>query len=191
MEERKGFVENSKVAIKGTANGIFGAFVYELIITMLFSVFVSTIVTSKNPGLTESELSTLINNTFDSFPFSILIMCVSSLVTLAVFVVIIKFDKFKQLIKDCIGFKPLKYGAICALCIMGFSILYNSAIIELFNLGDTGNANQEGVTNLIKSNAFLGFLSVVVLAPIVEELTYRYCLFGGTIKKKKWIGLRY
>ena len=41
--------------------------------------------------------------------------------------------------------------------------------------------------SLIKNNALLGFLSVCVFAPIVEEITYRYCVFGGVARKKKWL----
>ena len=188
MEEREGFVENSKVAFKGIANGIFGSFVYELIISVIVTIMITTNVTNRNPGATEEELNTLVNMAFDSFPFSLIISCLSSLAVLVVFIVIIKFSKFKELCKKAISFKSLKYGFICGLCIMGFSILYNSSIITIFNLEDAGNANQEGVIVLIKENVILGFLSVVVLAPLVEELTYRYCLFGEMAKKKKWVG---
>ena len=188
MEEREGFVENSKVAFRGIANGIFGSFIYELIISIFISIMVTTTVASKNPGATEEELDILVNKTFDSFPFSLIISCLASAVVLGVFIAIIKFSKFKELCKKAISFKSLKYGFIGGLCIMGFSILYNSSIISIFNLEGSGNANQEGVVELIKSNLLLGFLSVVVLAPLVEELTYRYCLFGEFSKKKKWFG---
>ena len=79
----------------------------------------------------------------------------------------------------------MKYGFIGFLCIIGFSIIYNNAITDIFNLGDAGNSNQENVILMIKSNLFLGFLAVVILAPIAEELTYRYCLFGGVYRKNK------
>ena len=50
--------------------------------------------------------------------------------------------------------------------------------------------SDPGVSNTtasLQNNAFFGFLSVVVFAPIVEELTYRYSLFGGVVRKKKWL----
>lgn len=188
MEEREGFVENSKVALKGVANGIFGSFVYELIISVIITLMVTINIENNNPGATEEQLKTLVNSAFDSFPFSLIISCLSSIAILSVFIAIIKFSKFKELCKKALSFKSLKYGFICGLCIMGFSILYNSSIVSIFNLEDAGNANQEGVIELIKDNLFLGFLSAVVLAPLVEELTYRYCLFGEVSKKKKWVG---
>ena len=37
MEEREGFVENSKVAVKGIFNGVLGSFLYEIIIAQKMS----------------------------------------------------------------------------------------------------------------------------------------------------------
>ncbi len=186
MEDREGFVENSKVAAKGIINGIFGSFVYELLLTILVSLVITTIITSQNPGLLEEEITSLANKVFDSFPFSLVISCVSSLITLVVFAVIIGSKRFIGIVKKLISKETLKYGIIGAIAIMGFSIFYNSVISSVFNI-DTGNANQENVVAFIKNNAFFGFLSVVVFAPIVEELTYRYCLFGAISKRKKWM----
>ena len=188
MEEKDGFVENTKIAIKGIGNGIFGSIIYELLLYFLVSMIVMMAVASKNPNATQDELNNLVNNVFDSFSFNIIIGCLVSFITLIVFVYIIEFSKFKQLCKKAINLKTLKYGIIGSLCIMGFSIIYNSSIISIFNLDNTGNSNQESVVGLIKSNVFFGFMSVVVFAPIVEELTYRYCLFGAIAKKRKRIG---
>lgn len=187
-EERVGFVENSKIAVKGVVNGIIGSFIYELLLSVFISIMVSFAVASKNSGATKETLESLTEQALEAFPFSILVSCIGSIITLIVFAIIIKFDKFKEIFVKLINLQTLKYGAIGALCIMGFSIFYNSFVSTIFELGNTGNANQENVVELIKSNLFLGFLSVVILAPIVEELTYRYCLFGGTCKKRKWVG---
>jgi hypothetical protein len=70
---------------------------------------------------------------------------------------------------------------------LAFSYFYN---LVLYILGvdiTGGNANQSEVLNLIKENAPLAFISMVILAPISEEVTYRYFLFGGLRKiNKKW-----
>lgn len=187
MEEREGFVKDSKVAFKGVLNGILGSVLYQLIILLLVSAVITFSVGSRNPDASSTELETLVNQVYNSFPVSILISCLTSIATLIVFVVIIKYDTFKELCRKAFNLKVLKYGCLCALCIMGVSILYNGLIEVIFNLEEGGNANQENVVALIKSNALLGFLSVVILAPIVEELTYRYCIFGGLIKYKKWM----
>jgi len=185
MEEKEGFIKDSKLAIKGVLNGIIGSIAYEFIILLVVTLFVSSYVTSKNPNVVGDELQVLIDNTYNSFPFSILISCLASLVTFVVYIYILKFETIKNLLKKAFNKNVLKYGFFCALSIMGVSIVYNSLIEGIFKLGDGGNANQEAVVTLIKSNAFLGFLAVVVFAPIVEELTYRYCMFGGLCKYRK------
>lgn len=185
-EEKEGFVENSRVALRGVANGIFGSFVYELLLTLFVSIVVTMVVTSKNPNLLQEEITAQTDKIFESFPFSLVISCLGSVIALVVFAFIIGCKKFIAIIKKLVNKETLKYGIIGALAIMGFSIFYNSAISSIFNIG-TGNANQENVVAFIKNNVFLGFLSVVIFAPIVEEMTYRYCLFGGVIRKKKWL----
>lgn len=188
MQEKEGFVKDSKIAFKGVLNGLFGSLIYEIIITLFISFFVTFKVSSQNPGVLSEELDLLLEQEYAAFPYSILISCLSSLAAFLVFVLIIKWDVIKDLFKKALNLKTLKYGVICALCIMGFSIIYNNLAVIIFGLSDGGNANQEVVTNLIKSNVLLGFMSVVVLAPLVEELTYRYCMFGEVSKYKKWLG---
>lgn len=188
MEKNKTeFIESSQVAIKGTANGIVGSMLYELFLTLFFAVLATILIGIKNPGASSDELNMLSNKFFDSFPLSIITTCLSSIVTLGVFVYLIGWDKIKRICKNLFTLKVLKYGISCAVVLMLFSIIYNSSIISIFNLGDTGNANQENVITLIKENILLGFVAVVILAPIVEELTYRYCLFGGVYAKKRWL----
>lgn len=186
MEEKEAFVENSKVAIKGVANGLIGSTLYQIILTLLFSIVITFFVSSQNPQATADEINNLVNNYFNS-SFNILITCLASIITLVLFVFIIGFKKCISVFKNFFTFKTLKYGILCAVAIMAFSIVYNSIIISSFNLEGAGNSNQEGVIELIKSNVFFGFVSVVLLAPVVEELTYRYCLFGIMAKNKKWI----
>lgn len=188
MDENKNeFVQNSQVAIKGTVNGIVGSMLYEVILTLFFSILITIIIGIKNPGVSSDELNIISNKFFDSFPISIIATCLASLCTLVVFVYLIGWNKIKKICKKAFTLKTLKYGINCALVIMLFSVIYNSSIMNVFNLGDTGNANQSNVIELIKENLFLGFLSVVVFAPIVEELTYRYCLFGGVRIKKRFL----
>ena len=185
MNERAGFIKDSKVEFKGAINGILGSIIYELIIVMFLSLILTSVIASKNPNASQEQLELLVNDAYNSFSYGILVSFLASVVTLGVFVYIIKLDVFKELCKNLINRKTLKKGIIIAGCLMIFSLVYNSLIVTIFNLESAGNANQEAVTTLIKNNAFLGFLSVVILAPIVEELTYRYCVFGGIRKYKK------
>ena len=182
---KEGFINDSKMAFKGTLNGILGAFIYELIISFIVSFVVTYIVTINNPSLESAGLEKLIADTYSSFPFAMLISLLGSVTTLIMFVVIFKPNRFKEICLKAINNKTLKYGAIGALCIIGFSIVYNSALVSILRLDSAGNANQENVVSLIMSQPILGFLSVVLLAPAVEEFTFRYSLFGGVYKKSK------
>ena len=142
MEEREGFIKDSKLAIKGALNGFLGSMIYELLIVLLFSIVISSVVSANNPNASSEQLKELVDVAYNSFPFSILISCLTSLVTLVVFVAVLKIDTFKKILKRLFDVKVVKYGFIGALCIMGFSIFYNSVAHIAFGLKDTGNANQ-------------------------------------------------
>ena len=74
----------------------------------------------------------------------------------------------------------MMYGAIYILGI--FSMLLFPSITE-------DNANQELVSSYISDFPFLGFLLVVVFAPIVEEFVFRFFLCKPLEKSKKWLGV--
>lgn len=60
--------------------------------------------------------------------------------------------------------------------------------ILLMSLGVEGNAeNQDIVTQMVISYPLLMGIAVVILAPIVEELLFRYYLFGFISKHSRWI----
>lgn len=185
--EREYLVKNSSIAIKGGLNGIFGSTIYSILLSLLLSIILTASIVSKNPGVSEEALQALVNEKYDSFPYSLIVSIIANVITFLLFVVIIGKEQIKIILKNIFTSKALKYGLITALCIVSVSIIYNSAITAIFNLDGGGNANQEGVTSLISKSPILGFISVVLLAPIVEELTYRYCLFGGISKNKKWL----
>ena len=185
--EKEGFIKDSKLALKGVLNGVFGSFVYELIIMFLVSFIISYTVTSNNPDASSLQLETLINDAYASFPFSILISCLSNLVVLGVFVYILKFERIKEILKKAFNKNTLKWGILIGVSAMLVSMVYNGIVVSVFDLDSVGNANQNNVIDLILSQPILGFLSVVILAPLVEELTFRYCLFGGLYEKNKKI----
>ena len=50
-----------------------------------------------------------------------------------------------------------------------------------------GNANQSNVLELVYSTPILSFFSMIIVAPMLEELTYRYFIYGGIAKhSRKW-----
>lgn len=184
---RENLVKNSSIAVKGILNGVIGSTIYSILVSVVVSIVLTAVITSSNPNVGEEVLEGIFNDKYDTLHLNMVITCVSSLIALLVFIFLIKKEEMVSLLKNLFKSKTLKYGVITALCLIGFSIVYNVCITSLFNLDSAGNANQESVTSLIKDSPILGFVAVVLLAPIVEELTYRYCLFGELSKKKKWV----
>lgn len=186
MNEKVEFVENSQIAFKGTINGIIGSYIYNVIIAVFFSIVASTIVAGQNTGMGQEELSLLAEDYYVS-KFSILATCLGSVVTLVTSIIIMKFSKFKEICKKAINSKSVLYGVAGFFAIIMFQLIFN-VFHSFIGLDSSGNSNQDSVVNLILNNPLLGFALVVVLSPIVEEIVYRYFLFGGLVKsKKKWV----
>lgn len=177
----------SKSGLLGIANGLFGSVIYQSIISFIVSLILTFIVMEANPGLSGEPLQEAFDELSSKFPLVAIVYLAGNIVTLGVFVYLFKWDKVKSLVNKIGDSKVLKYGVIGAFCIMGFSIVYNGLAISLFKIDGSGNANQVDVVNMVTSNYFLGFLAVVILAPIVEEITFRYCLFGEIKKKNRAI----
>jgi len=50
-----------------------------------------------------------------------------------------------------------------------------------------GNANQTNVVELIMKSPILAFIAMIIMAPILEEVTYRYFIYGGIAKfNRRW-----
>ena len=186
MNEKVEFVENSQIAFKGTVNGIIGSYIYNIIIALFFSIAASTIIAGQNPNIAQEELSILSENYYVD-NFSVLATCLGSIATLVTSIFIMKFTKFKEICKKAINSKTVLYGVVGVLAILIFQLAFKG-FNYLIGLDSSGNSNQDSVVELILSKPFLGFLLVVLLSPVVEEIIYRYFLFGGLRnKKKKWI----
>lgn len=183
--EKESFIKDSKMAIKGAINGIVGSSLYEIIIFYIIAFIINGFVSANNAGADAETLAELVDKAYASFPYTILISCLASLVTFGVFIYIIKWENIKRIFKKMFSNNTIKWGSIIALGAITVSIMYNFIVSSLFDLQDIGNANQDNVISLIMSQPVLGFLSVVILAPIVEELTFRYCVFGGLYNKSK------
>lgn len=183
--QKENFIKDSRLAMKGMINGIIGSFVYELVIYFFVLLVVTNIVRSNNVIVSEEQLNLLVNDVYAQYPLGIIVSCLSSLVVFGVFIYLLSFNKIKEIFKKAFNKNTIKWGMIIGVCLIGVSIIYNSIIVSIFDLDSAGNENQNSVINMIGTSNLLGFLSVVVLAPIVEELTFRYCMFGGLYTKNK------
>ena len=95
------------------------------------------------------------------------------------------FDK-EQLHKLTEGLKDktkIKQGVILWVVLTSSSIIYNVITSIAFGSGD--NQNQTSVNDSILASPFLMSLIVAILGPLIEEITYRYGLFGSIKKKSR------
>lgn len=93
-------------------------------------------------------------------------------------------DEIVRILKEFKLPQAIKDGITIGIIIMAGTILYNLVIKAIFP-DLTSNVNEEEVDNFIINSPFLSFFTVGIFAPICEELTYRYGLFGSLKKANK------
>lgn len=117
--------------------------------------------------------SYIINSNYQLIAYGILF------VTLIIAVLAPAFkENFKKIIQGYNKIETYAKGLIFAVILLAWQIIYGLITTAIF--GDiSSNANQVSLTVLFKHNPVAIFLVAVFLAPICEEFTYRYALFGG------------
>lgn len=89
-----------------------------------------------------------------------------------------------ELINIFKGFKVpqnIKDGIAIGVIILAVTMSYN-LLLSLIMPSFGSNDNETSVDNMILINPVLSFITVVLFAPLVEEITYRYGLFAGIRK---------
>ena len=85
-------------------------------------------------------------------------------------------------------FKSISKGLMYGFLLLSASIIYNIIVLAIYP--DFGaNQNQNAVVDMIVTTPVISFISVVILAPFTEEITYRLCLTGTLAKRSKFIGI--
>ena len=72
--------------------------------------------------------------------------------------------------------KNIKDGVAIGIIILSFTLLYNIIINQIIPTGS--NQNESSVEAMTLQNPLFSTISIVFIAPIFEELVYRYGLFG-------------
>jgi len=85
-------------------------------------------------------------------------------------------------IKEGFNLKALARGLLYAVILYIAAIITNIVMTMILGGAET-NANQSSINELMVASPVLGFIFVVVAAPIIEELIFRYYLFGAISKK--------
>ncbi len=142
----------------------------------IFATIISLIITSIIDVNNASESYTITLNCIVNFGAYLLLF-----VTL--FIIMGK-ELIKRVFKDYAKIKKILKGLMFGVIVLGAQLIYNLIIQTLFpNI--TSNNNQSNVVAMIHSQPIMMFISVVILAPICEEVTYRLGLFGAIYKKNR------
>lgn len=80
--------------------------------------------------------------------------------------------------------KGFMYGGI----LLVSSIAYNMIVLIIYPQFSS-NQNQNLVVEMIRTMPVISFFSVVLFAPITEEITYRLCLTGTLAKRSKMFAI--
>ena len=172
MEKNEVALNDTKTAVLGSVNGIL---FYDIIWPYCAIILMQLIFLNNYKSLVETKY----------YFMSLILMIITSIITLVSATIIAKPKNLKKAYKK--DFLPWKLIIGSLGLMMLFSISYNCLLLIMGVNSNGGNANQSNVVLLIKENAFLAFISMVVIAPVLEEITYRYFLFGGIAKfNRKW-----
>ena len=85
-------------------------------------------------------------------------------------------------IREGVSLKALARGLLYAVILYIAAIITSLVTTIIFGGAET-NANQTSINELMVASPVLGFIFVVIAAPIIEELIFRYYLFGAISKK--------
>ena len=118
------------------------------------------------------------------------------IVLLITFIVIFKSKRIKEFFGPAKATKSQKLGSTLLQGIITFGCMYGAAIfisiissILFPSAGEEVNANQGLIEAFIHDFPLFGFISVAIMAPLVEELVFRFLLCKPIEQKKKWFGI--
>ena len=92
---------------------------------------------------------------------------------------------FKKLFKD---FKVSTFTSALKFALFNYGCIVCANIVDTTFFGPTmENANQQAIESLMLDNPVVGVLMAVVLAPVIEELIFRYYIFKGLEKRNVYL----
>lgn len=128
------------------------------------------------------DLNLFINKVNFSLNSSVIINYSMYVIAFLIMIIIIGNNNIQEIIAKFKDNKNIKEGFIFGVLILCSTMFYNIIIQNIIpNISE--NQNEDSVRSIITLNPFLSTITVAIIGPVVEELTYRYGLFG-TIKKK-------
>lgn len=168
LEKESPYVCSLERSVFGSVSGIlFYDFVYPYALLILIQLVLG------------ANYLTIVEN--HTYLMQIVLTLLTSLTTLviAIFIAIPK-----KLVK---AYRRIKLDEIKTIfstlgIMIAFTLGYNLFISLLGVEVGGGNTNQVGIVEYINNVPVLSFIAFVIVGPILEEITYRYFLFGGLRK---------
>ena len=184
-EDNIQFIESEEKGIKGTINGLIGNYIFQIICYFAILIILTFLAKTINPTFTSQEISNTIDIWTENISIDMLALLNANIAVMLIFIVLFSFKVVSKLVKSTFSKKAFKYAIFGALTIIIFSFIYNYITVNLLNLVSDSNANQLGVEEMIVNQPVISFIIVCIAAPLIEELTYRYSLFGSIYKNNK------
>lgn len=120
-------------------------------------------------------------------PYNVLSAVAQIIAGFGVIVVMYYISKplFKKLFKD---FKVSTFTNALKFALFNYGCIVCANIVDTTFFGPTmENANQQAIESLMLDNPVVGVLMAVVLAPVIEELIFRYYVFKGLEKRNIYL----
>ena len=162
------FVDSIERSIMGITSGIlFYNYIYPFVFLILFQLIL---------GAAFNQYVA------DNYYFiQMLLNLLTSLLTLVIGILIASPKKFLKAVKIP-HLDDVKLMFSTLIIMMVATIGYNFIITLLGVDVGAGNTNQESIVDYIKNAPILSFATFVLIGPLLEEVTYRYFLFGSLRK---------
>ena len=167
-KSKDSYIDSTERAVFGSVNGIL---FYDLIYPYIFLIIIQLVLGASYAYVVQNNPYTM----------QLILSLLTSLTTLIVGIII---AKPKNIVKafHIIKLDDIKLIISTLITMMVVTIAYNT-VITLFGVDVAGgNTNQSSIVDYIGTVPILAFLAFIVVGPILEEITYRYFVFGG-IKK--------
>lgn len=188
LVEDKNFIKDGRKSFYGSLLGIAGIQIAPLIIVFILTFLLGLYLQITNPAMNDAQVSNAISQLEFDVPFDMFIYILSYLYVFLIMLYMIRGDIFLNFFKGLLTKKNIKTIIFSFIVMFLFSMIYNYLMVYVFKLiPDSNNTNQTEVESLVAAFPFLSFIYVVILAVVVEEITYRYFLFGGVKRKNKFL----
>ncbi len=158
----------------------------QLATSLVFSLIVPIRVIAKNPLLGDAELMRLAETELLSHLDTISV--VSAIITVVIFWFIAFFRK--RPLEQELGLYKVSFTSLCSVSAIAIAAGYVISLIFSFIPERWLTGYNEQMTSMLDAESSLMFVATVVVAPIVEEITFRAMMYGALSRAMpSWVAM--